>query len=385
MAENYRKQASGFDLEPAHFNIPAKKLSFSGDIGSCFCLHDNLYCSVPDSGLHVFDEDSLEEKLFFPDVIDIISSTDYSIIFLGKNKSIYQYLVGSNKVESLNVESTGACFSRNQNYFGSFLIMTGKDLKDESRRPDKYFYKYLKDFSSLVWRVEAPNKMVHSFVIEEDKGVFYSIDGNATVFCYGLDKGKLLWERDISEFFTSRTSILSIHPVLINNTIVIVYPSAILAISTENGDLVWERKGLNNEWGIISNDKRLYQIALNGEMNEQALSVLDVTTGELLHSHNLSCTDEPSIMNKLMFTNPLHWTLSTTHVFVGWGNGYLTAINPNNGSIDWYADLGSDHEDAIMPEITISNNRLYCRTIRSDIDNRVSKSWVFEGEGGFGA
>ena len=384
MSNRYTKNARGLSLNVCDLALPAKPLSSSISLGNSVDMKGNLFSVIPSDGLYVYDVETLEQISFYPNIIDIICLSGEEVIFLIDN-DVYSYSSHTNKATLISKNFSRGCYQNNQNHNGtSFMIYTGAEVGDTSRRPQKFFMKVDKNNFSIDWKVKAQSRTNTYILISEENNCFYTIDADTNIHCYKLENGELNWQTDISDV-VEPSGILEVHPALVVDLIVLVYKGLTLAISTKDGSMVWQREGATASWGLISTEHKVYQLETSLSDSTRSIITVDAISGELLSSYPLFVKDGSGICNDLAFHNPLHWAITLTHIFIGWSHGLLTAINPDTGEIEWYADLGGENQDPIVSDIVISNNRLYCRTTSSGIENRVSKSWVFEGEGGFGA
>ena len=384
MSKYHKMLASGLEAKSPSFGIPLQPVTFDGDIGDCFSGHGNLYCTVPDKGLYVYRESSLEEIFSCSKVLSVICSLPSSLILLGRDKRFYRYTPSTNLIEELALEGARNFSYRNLHHLGEYLIMMAADPNDDSRRPTQIIHKYMKEPFSLKWKVEAPNKRGGALLIDEDNSVFYVIGNNAAIYCLEVETGNPVWNKDISAYFESRSKIIHAQPALIGDTIVIIYTGVTVAISAKDGGLVWKREGATASWGLIANNGMLYQLESSITDNTRNIITIDAATGKLVSSYQLTAKDNPDFLNSIRVMNPLHWAISETHIIIGWSDALLTAINPLNGVIDWHEDLGRDQGVSIMPDIMTSNNRIYCCTSSPDINDFVTTSRVFEGISGFG-
>ncbi len=388
MSEKYNKLSYGIEPVNSVFHLRARTVVQDNSFSKVLSNKDLLYSIIVNDGLHVSRENTFEEVFFFERIIDVVCTLESGVVFLAEDGFLYNYDAGNNEAEKILTEPPGTCYHRNQNREGDFIIMVGAiEIESDSfwGEEEQFIYKYNKSPFKLDWKIAAPKDEIYNFVINEKKGVFYAVDSDASVYCFSLENGDRIWDVDFSQHIGDVSRTLNMHPALIGNAIVIIYRGIVLALSAENGELLWQRKGITTPWGIISNDGVIYlleTLAVNG-VKKQHLVSIDGDSGELIAAHVISADEHPDFIEDIRFMNPLDWVISKTHIIIGWSDGFITAINQKNGHIDWLEDVGNGNKDAVVPGMLLSNNRLYCRTIRSDIEDRVSTSWVFEGEGGF--
>mgnify|MGYP002700234658 CR=1 FL=1 len=375
--------ANGTELITQSFNLPAQRIKFDGLLGTSFSDHGNFYCMVPNDGLRVYDEKTLTKKFTYKEAMEVVCSLTSSIIFLGLDHILYCYSANENEISIVEKEVAASCGHTNQNQQGDFLIMSGGVIGDESRLPKRKIHKYQKEPFELLWKVDPPSRRVNKFVIDEDKGVFYSITSETSMFCLTLNSAETVWKVNFAALIGDRSRILEVQPVLIGNAIVVIYWGLVLAFSVDNGDLLWKKEEGTTPWGVVSSVGTIY--LLKTSQNKRHIVTIDGHTGNLVSVSAINADGHSGFTEDLTFTNPVDCVMSKTHMIIGWGNDFITAINPENGHVDWYCNVGSEHGHGIAT-ISLCNNRLFCRTSISAIDNEIPDvSWVFEGAGGFNA
>lgn len=381
------KLSSGLKTGLDEFKLPVSKLPFTGELGWCFSDHGFIYSTAYNKGVAVFQENTLEEVASDISVDNIILSTQLGILFLNKQGKLSEYIksIGITIYSSLDAPYTGEGTGSNQGDY--FLIMGSGKPEDNSLRArinaKRHIYKYSSNPYELKWKVTPPTNEFSYLVINERSNQFYGISYDLFIHCYSLETGELLWSNDFSNEVKDPSKTFSVKPSLSGNTIVIICMGETFGFSAGSGELIWKRVAATGDRGIITNEGVVYQIEHSFKEDKDYLIALEGETGKLIAKHLIDIDDNPEFLERVAFMNPMHWVMSKTHIIIGWSDGFITAINPNNGHIDWLEDVGNGKKDAVVPGMLLSNNRLYCRTIRSDIEDRVSSSWVFEGEGGF--
>lgn len=389
MTTQYDKLSTGLNDFSSRLSLPLTQLPFEGDLGSFFAKSGFLYCSVINEGFVVYDERLLGKVFLEGSLLGIIGELAGNVLIHTDYGEYRLYNPQGRSLATVLCETPFTYGYVNQAIDSSSLFLMGIEKFDSNSlfarmNAKTSLYKYTKNSFELDWVRELETTSIGQVILDKDNDVYFLIDNEKIFTCHGLQTEELNWKADISDVIRP-SCILEVHPALVGDLIVLIYKGLTLAISTKDGSIVWQREGATASWGLISTDHKVYQLETSLSDSTRSIITVDAISGELLSSYPLFVKDGSGVCIDLAFHNPLHWAITSTHIFIGWSHGLLTAINPDTGEIEWHADLGGENQDPIVSDIVISNNRLYCRTTSSGIENRVSKSWVFEGEGGFGS
>jgi hypothetical protein len=388
MGQRFEKRTDGLERLGPILKTPLRCLPFEHDLGACFSSGDSLFCSSPGEGFVVYREETMQVISRYGNVEDVIGPLEDRKILLWCDEKFAVFNCIQMVLDDNAAAAPYSFGAVNQCVDGEFLYLLGVDRPEGEgllarARAKKKILSYEKSPFRLKWSLEMPPGSVCHFLVDKKSELLYVIDSDANILCCDSNGNQLL-QRSFLESFSSASTIIETQPALIESSIVLIYTGVTLSISAKDGSLLWKRKAATGSWGLISEEHKIYQLETSLKDKSRSLITLDATTGELLASNLLYTNDGSSICNDLAYRNPLHWSLTSTHLVIGWSHGLITVIDPATGEISWYVNLSGEEGEVTVVGLYISNNRLYCRTSTSGMDAKF-KSWVFEGVGGYGA
>jgi len=374
---NIRK-FNGLSSSNSILNIPCNIIKNMVEISDTVSLNGKVITSWSDS-----------KKLFFYDEINLelirINDNINQIVHVDKNKMslIKDDTFSSYDGSQIDIFKSTEKFSsddvllyiindcKGENFYALMIEnWRNKDRKSEKKR---YVVKINKKTFHVKWKILVENYSSCQ-CISNNSNIFF-FDANDDIFCASSEDGSILWKKKFDELALKNVgNMYNFWPGLYNNNIVVICQYCTVGFDANTGNINWI---FDKAWGygLISDEGRVYQIGYNG--SKLALYIVCAETGQVLSDHILTM-DDAVFLEKLFHVNPLSWTISKTHIWVGWVDGYLIAINKETSHIDWYTQL----EGTVSEGMLIANNRLYCHTRTPNI-HTPNNSYVIEGEGGY--
>ena len=204
---------------------------------------------------------------------------------------------------------------------------------------------------NIVWKSEVPLPGNSSPVIWENKLFLTGADENTQkIFCYNIENGELLWEKDVTRpeakisDIEEDTGYAAPTPVVDGRHVYAMFANGELVAVDFNGKFIWRKSfGIpDNHYGFASSPALFFDRLIvqfddgDGSEGNSKLLALNLSTGDVLWE-----TLREEIPNS--WASPTIKKIGDSYQIITCANPFVIAYNPENGEEIWRCKcLGGD-------------------------------------------
>ena len=199
---------------------------------------------------------------------------------------------------------------------------------------------------NIIWKTEVPLPGNSSPVIWDEKLFLSCADENTQkLFCYNIENGELLWEKDVTQTeakltedkISADTGFAAPTPAVDARHVYALFGNGEIVAVDHNGQFVWRKSlGIPDIHYGFSSSLALYFDRLivqfdngDGEDGKSKIMALDLSTGETLWETPRELPDS--------WSSPTIKKIDDSYQIITCGNPYVIAYNPEDGTEIWRA------------------------------------------------